>query len=1287
MEQTTKKLDPSRLGTPLIAGRFRRLNLLGEGGMGRVYEVYDHERHRRLALKEMRCATPLSLLLFKNEFRALRDLRHENLVRLHELFESDGDWYFTLDLVEGIDFLSWVRPSVEMQRGRPRTRTAESLAGELGRSELPTVPRSEYGAPGEGISGIRRASDATPRPWSEIDEERLRRSFAQLAAGVTALHRAGKVHRDLKPSNILVETHSGRVVVLDFGVVTDPETAVERDTGNIIGTVHYMAPEQAVGSPATPASDWYAVGLLLYRALTGRAAFHGSRDLVFDKRNACFPPLSLAASKVPLDLAQLCTELLAGSPAQRPTEERILRTLGAVADARTRPRPGVFVGRAEELAELEAAHDEVGRGASRTVVVEGESGVGKSALVVEFLARLGRQGQPNTLVLRGRCHERETVPYNAFDRVIDELAWCVSSLSRPLSELLGSRACAALVMLFPALGLNAAANPPPLHPSTRRSDDVELRRRAVDGLVMLFDHLTRHGRLVIAIDDAHWADADSLSLLRALTQAFERRRVLLVLTMRSPSESDRPAAQRRVFSSLSGAVHHLRVGRLPPAQARALLLSIAQSDQPLDEEAILEEAGGHPMFLDELVRQRHAGELAYPPTDLDGALRARVRRMSPEAQHLVEYVAVAAAPIANSALARAADFPAARYDDTMDELQAARLVRFNGPQHGDYAEPYHDRVREALVDSLTEERKTEMHLQLARALEGSEGGTADVLARHYDAGGDAAQTVLHALRAAEAAAAAFAFDRAAQFYRTAIRAGATISAGAPPPYEALARVLQYAGRAREAADAYAQASTLAAGVGRLQLRRQAAEQLLMGGYVKAGRVALNEDLRAARLRELRPVSFATLLQVLWALLWCRSLLEKWRPRRESEVDPAALHCIDICWSAAAGMSMVDTVSGMLFSLTGLRRSLKVGEPFRIARACTAASAVASALGQASLSLRLCEQAEAAAAAHGPGVVHCYPMLARIVREFLVNHDLRATIELSDRFLNAWHEEGMGRGFESDFAFQFKSWAQAMRGDIARVRQTVTELVHVASQSDNRFLFVTLRTYHVLPSLADDRPDDAERDVREAIASWLDPDAFQLPHCWAAISLCEVALYQGTLTMEDVRLWWKVRRSVFWHVKWVRIRLLDVAARSCLARAVAAREAESRVASRAWRGVAWWSAKRLSAEDGAGPLLGGIVAAGLSAFDGDGERGVKLLSALLPRLEERAWNLHSAAVLRQLGLTGGGDAGAALVRNAEAWFARASVQRPDRLCRALLPGWPGPRKDSAASVEASGSEAR
>src|SRR5688572_6486282 len=89
--------------------RFRILNTLGHGGTGDVYEVHDHERDLRVALKALRAPTAETILLLKNEFRAVQDLRHPNLVQLHELFEESGQWFFTMEFVRGIDFLSHVR--------------------------------------------------------------------------------------------------------------------------------------------------------------------------------------------------------------------------------------------------------------------------------------------------------------------------------------------------------------------------------------------------------------------------------------------------------------------------------------------------------------------------------------------------------------------------------------------------------------------------------------------------------------------------------------------------------------------------------------------------------------------------------------------------------------------------------------------------------------------------------------------------------------------------------------------------------------------------------------------------------------------------------------------------------------------------------------------------------------------------------------------------------------------------------------------------------------------------
>src|SRR4051812_42940390 len=149
--------------TPSVAfggtERFEIRSRIGEGAVGAVYEAFDRERGVAVALKALRLMSADSLLSLKTEFRSVQDLRHPNLVSLGELFEADGTWFFTMELVRGTHFTSYVRPDGD-----------------------------------------------------RADEARLRAALAQLVDGVRALHAAAKVHCDIKPSNVLV-TGDGRVVV------------------------------------------------------------------------------------------------------------------------------------------------------------------------------------------------------------------------------------------------------------------------------------------------------------------------------------------------------------------------------------------------------------------------------------------------------------------------------------------------------------------------------------------------------------------------------------------------------------------------------------------------------------------------------------------------------------------------------------------------------------------------------------------------------------------------------------------------------------------------------------------------------------------------------------------------------------------------------------------------------------------------------------------------------------------------------------------------------------------
>ncbi len=204
---------PRRAADPGAMARYEILRPIGRGGMGVVYEALDRERQQLVALKTLRHFTPAALYLFKREFRALADVHHPNLVNLYELVVAESHRaFFTMELVRGTDFLSYVRQ-------RPSAR--------------------------------------------------LRPALRQLVDGIRALHRAGKLHRDIKPSNVRV-TPEGRVVLLDFGVATElaPRNGdAATDPCETAGTARYMAPELSGGAPPTAASDWYSVGVIIHQVL------------------------------------------------------------------------------------------------------------------------------------------------------------------------------------------------------------------------------------------------------------------------------------------------------------------------------------------------------------------------------------------------------------------------------------------------------------------------------------------------------------------------------------------------------------------------------------------------------------------------------------------------------------------------------------------------------------------------------------------------------------------------------------------------------------------------------------------------------------------------------------------------------------------------------------------------------------------------------------------------------------------------------------------------------------
>jgi len=285
MTERPGTVDGRRLG-----GRYRMGALLATGGMGEVWAARDLLLDRPVAVKVLGGALAgdgRAAERLRREARAAARLDHPNIARVLDLGEQDGRPYLVMELLEG-----------------------ESLAGR--------IDRAGAMAPAEAARVVAAVADA-----------------------LEAAHRAGVVHRDVKPGNVFL-TSAGEVKVLDFGIASAAGEA-DLTTGALLGTAAYLAPERALGQPATPAADVYSLGVVLYELLAGRRPFECGSDieLAMAHLNAQPASLGLVAPSTPPSLVRACEHALAKDPAARPASAaafaRLLRSPAAA--PATRPLP------------------------------------------------------------------------------------------------------------------------------------------------------------------------------------------------------------------------------------------------------------------------------------------------------------------------------------------------------------------------------------------------------------------------------------------------------------------------------------------------------------------------------------------------------------------------------------------------------------------------------------------------------------------------------------------------------------------------------------------------------------------------------------------------------------------------------------------------------------------------------------------------------------------------------------------------------------------------------------
>ncbi len=290
----------------MLNGRYELLERVGSGGMASVFRAQDRTLGRIVALKLLHpslTGDEAFLRSFRHEAHAAANLAHPNIITVHDIGQDEHEYYIVMEYVQGRTLKQLIREQAETGRALPLNRVL---------------------------------------------------SYAiQIAAGIGYAHRAGFVHCDVKPQNIIV-TRDERVKIADFGIARAVSGASQEIRSVVWGTPQYLAPEQAAGKAASPASDVYSIGVILFEMLTNRLPFQAESQtaLALMHLREPAPPVSLFNPAVPAPIGRVVAKLLAKEPASRyRTAGQLERILRAYQEQtlRERERP------TDDVSELERA--------------------------------------------------------------------------------------------------------------------------------------------------------------------------------------------------------------------------------------------------------------------------------------------------------------------------------------------------------------------------------------------------------------------------------------------------------------------------------------------------------------------------------------------------------------------------------------------------------------------------------------------------------------------------------------------------------------------------------------------------------------------------------------------------------------------------------------------------------------------------------------------------------------------------------------------------------------------
>jgi tetratricopeptide (TPR) repeat protein len=630
-------------------------------------------------------------------------------------------------------------------------------------------------------------------------------------------------------------------------------------------------------------------------------------------------------------------------------------------------------------------------------------------------------------------------------------------------------------------------------------------------------------------------------------------------------------------------------------------------------------------------------------SDLETIVSSRLEALPAGTRRLLEVVCLSAGPVLEAVAAAVAGLEP--HDvDALSWLKSSRLVRGGD----DRVEAWHDRIREAVVRGIDEERSRALHARMAQTLRGVADVDIDLVAWHLRAAGLVDQATDATLDAAERATAQLAFERAATLLQRALEVMRPEDLRRGEVCARLGDQLADAGRGREAAAAYLGAlkepGTTTERV--LELRRRGAEQLLRAGHVDDGLEVLRDVLHSTGLSLARTPRTALLSLAFRRLkLALRGLQYVERP--EAAVSEDVLRRIDTCWSVSMGLSMVDTIRGASFQSNQLLLALAAGEPVRVARALAAEAAFVATEGLRAerRAQELLEQARRLAERVGgvrlPALIDFCQGLTR----FLAGH-WRQSAHLAAEAERQFTEQGVSGSWEATNARLFGVWSLFYLGELRVLATRVPQLAAEAERRGDRYSLTSLHSGLAnVAFLVRDDSLGARSAVQRVMREW-SARGFYFQHYWLVLAETTIDLYEGRASLDRLDAAWPSLRSTMM----LRIQNVRVEARYLRARVLLALNRRDDALELAFdldeEGVDWARALSL--------LVRGLAQDSTTAL----RQAAELFQSADMQLFAAVARLRLGEALRA--------EGAALVREAVAWLEGQGVVRPLQFASMLAP---------------------